>query len=56
MEQISFVGAKYAGKRKQTHRERFLIEIDQVAPWIGLIALIEPHYPKGEGSRPAYIR
>lgn len=23
-------------------------------PWKGLIALIEPHYPKGEGGRPAY--
>ncbi|WP_432212627.1 transposase, partial [Pseudomonas aeruginosa] len=23
-------------------------------PWQGLIALIEPHYPKGEGGRPAY--
>ncbi len=26
----------------------------QVVPWKGLIALIEPHYPKGEGGRPAY--
>jgi IS5 family transposase len=32
----------------------FLIETDQVVPWKGLIALIEPHYPKGEGGRPAY--
>lgn len=24
-------------------------------PWKGLIKLIEPHYPKGEGSRPAYF-
>ena len=32
----------------------FLIEMDQVVPWKGLIALIEPHYPKGEGGRPAY--
>ena len=23
-------------------------------PWTGLVALIEPHYPKGEGGRPAY--
>ncbi len=23
-------------------------------PWKGLIALIDPHYPKGEGGRPAY--
>lgn len=25
-----------------------------MVPWKGLIALIEPHYPKGEGGRPAY--
>ena len=54
MKQISFADAEYAGKRKQTRRERFLIEMDQVVPWKGLIALIEPHYPKGNGGRPAY--
>ena len=26
----------------------------QVVPWKGLIPLIGPHYPKGEGGRPAY--
>ena len=26
----------------------------QVVPWKGLIALVEPHYSKGEGGRPAY--
>ena len=25
-----------------------------MVPWKGLVALIEPHYPKGEGGRPAY--
>lgn len=54
MKQMSFADAEYAGKRKQTRRERFLIEMDQVVPWKALIALIEPYYPKGEGRRPAY--
>ena len=54
MKQMSFADAEYAGKRKQTRSERFLIEMDQVVPWKGLITLIEPHYPKGEGGRPAY--
>ena len=54
MKQISFADAEYAGKRKQTRRERFLIEMDQVVPWKGLVALIEPYYPKGEGGHPAY--
>jgi len=54
MKQMSFAGAEYDGKRKQARRERFLIEMDQVVPWKGLIALIEPYYPKGDGGRPAY--
>nr|ANC68231.1 TnpA2 [Pseudomonas oleovorans] len=54
MKQITFADAEYAGKRKQTRKELFLIEMDRVVPWKGLISLIEPHYPKGEGGRPAY--
>ncbi len=47
MKQMTFADAEYAGKRKQTRKELFLIEMDRVVPWKGLIALIEPHYPKG---------
>ncbi|EMO9597953.1 IS5 family transposase [Pseudomonas aeruginosa] len=54
MKQMTFADAEYAGKRKQTRKELFLIEMDQAVPWKGLVALIEPHYPKGEGGRPAY--
>ena len=54
MKQMTFADAEYAGKRKQTRKELFLIEMTQVVPWQGLIALIEPHYPKGDGGRPAY--
>ncbi|MCA8838172.1 MAG: IS5 family transposase [Proteobacteria bacterium] len=54
MKQMTFADAEYAGKRKQTRRELFLIEMDRVVPWKGLIALIEPYYPKGEGGRPSY--
>ncbi|MEN1585574.1 MULTISPECIES: IS5 family transposase [Pseudomonas] len=54
MKQMTFADAEYAGKRKQTRKELFLIEMDRVVPWKGLVALIEPHYPKGEGGRPAY--
>ncbi|EGH26786.1 hypothetical protein PSYMO_37077, partial [Pseudomonas amygdali pv. mori str. 301020] len=31
----SGVHPQYACKRKQTRRERFLIEMDQVVPWKG---------------------
>ena len=50
MKQMSFADAEYAGKSKQTRRERFLIEMDQVVPWKGLVTLIEPRYSKGEGG------
>jgi transcriptional regulator of acetoin/glycerol metabolism len=32
MKQMSFADAKYAGKRKQTRRKRFLIKMDKVVP------------------------
>ncbi|MCY1269921.1 hypothetical protein D9M68_189360 [compost metagenome] len=45
---------EYAGKRKQTRRERFLAEMDQIVSCSGLLALIEPYYPKaGSGRKPA---
>ena len=53
MTQLTFSDAEYAGKRKQTRREVFLAEMDEVVPWDALLALIEPHYPKaGRGRRP----
>lgn len=50
--QLSFAQSEYAGKKKVTRRERFLAEMEQVVPWGRLIALIEPHYPKGKRGRP----
>ncbi len=44
----------YAGKRKLIRKELFLNEMDRVVPRKGLIALIERHYPKGDGGCPAY--
>ena len=38
-------------RRKQTKRERFLVEMDAVVPWARLVALIEPHYPRGGSGR-----
>lgn len=52
MKQMAFADAGYAGRCEQTRKGLFLIERDQVVPWKGLIALIEPHYPKEDG-RPA---
>lgn len=51
MSRMSFSDFEYAGKRKQTRRERFLAEMEQVVPSSGLMALIEPLYPKAGGGR-----
>ena len=37
MKQISFAYVEYAGRREQPHRERFLIEMNQVVLWMDLI-------------------
>jgi transposase, IS5 family len=38
--------------RKVTRRAQFLTEMNQVVPWVRLLALIEPHYPKAGNGRP----
>jgi transposase, IS5 family len=38
--------------RRPTKRDRFLRTMDQIVPWQELCAVVEPHYPKGEGGRP----
>src|SRR5208283_1989552 len=50
--QMSFAQSEYAGKKKVTRREKFLAEMERVVPWMRLVALIEPHYPKGRRGRP----
>jgi IS5 family transposase len=51
MKQTTFAGLAYSQKKKQTRREKFLTEMDQVIPWDDLCALIEPHYPKPTKTR-----
>ena len=50
--QGSFSQAEYAGKKKQTRRDKFLAEMEQVVPWSRLVARLQPFYPKGERGRP----
>ena len=50
--QGSFAEAEYAGKKKQTRRDRFLAEMEQVVPWARLVERLAPLYPKGERGRP----
>ncbi|MGF6837753.1 IS5 family transposase [Paraburkholderia youngii] len=39
---------------KRTRKREFLDEMDRVVPWLRLIALIEPHYPRGRTGRPPF--
>src|SRR6202049_2185295 len=48
----SFSQAEYAGKKKQTRRDRFLAEMEEVVPWARLVDRLWPFYPKGERGRP----
>jgi IS5 family transposase len=43
---------EYAGKKKQTRRDRFLSEMEQAVPWQRLVTRLEPLYPKGTRGRP----
>jgi transposase, IS5 family len=53
MNQQSFASLEYAGKKRQTRREKFLAEMERVVPWARLEAVIEPHYPRsGRVGRP----
>jgi IS5 family transposase len=49
---MSFAQAEYGRKKKTTRREKFLAQMEQVVPWSRLVALIEPHYPRGRRGRP----
>ena len=50
--QLSFAQAEFAGKKKITRREKFLARMEEAIPWVKLLAVLEPHYPKGERGRP----
>jgi IS5 family transposase len=39
---------------KRMRKREFLEEMRRVVPWSQLIALIEPHYPKGKTGRPPF--
>ncbi|MGZ8189296.1 MAG: IS5/IS1182 family transposase, partial [Methylosarcina sp.] len=43
--QTSFADLDYNSKKRQTRREKFLAEMEQVVPWPLLLTTIAPHYP-----------
>src|ERR1051325_5851881 len=44
--------AEYAGKKKQTRRDKVLAEMERVVAWTRLVDRLRPFYPKGERGRP----
>ena len=50
--QGTFSQAEYAAKKKQTRRDKFLAEMEQVVPWARLVDRLRPLYPKGERGQP----
>ena len=50
--QTTFAHAEFTAKKKSTRREQFLARMEEVIPWEKLLAVIAPHYPKGERGRP----
>jgi hypothetical protein len=39
--QGSFAETEYAGKKKQTRRDKFLAEMEQVVPWARIFAILQ---------------
>lgn len=53
MKQLGLSAPVFIKKPKQTKRQAFLQEMEQVLPWDEWLSRIEPHYPKaGRGRRP----
>ena len=52
MKQITFASIAYTHKKVTTKREAFLNEMERVVPWLRLLKLIEPYYPKAGNGRP----
>jgi IS5 family transposase len=55
MKQISFSEVEFEGKKRTTRREVFLSEMEKVTPWVEVLEVIAPHYPKGKRGRPCYV-
>src|SRR4051812_24382812 len=50
--QGSFSQAEYAGKKKQTRRDKVLAEVEAVVPWARVVEGLSPLYPQGGRGRP----
>jgi IS5 family transposase len=51
-QQTLAVAAGFERFGRPTRRSEFLSQMERIVPWVELVALIEPHYPKGDKGRP----
>ena len=51
MRQITLATGAFEIHRKPTRREKFLSDMEKVAPWQDLCGVIAPYYSKGENGR-----
>ena len=54
MRQISLANTGFEVSTKCPRKREFLDEMNRVVPWAELVALIEPHAPKGQTGRPPF--
>ncbi len=51
--QLTFADSEFTGKRRQTRKDIFLSRMEQLLPWLRMLAVIELLYLKvGNGRRP----
>jgi IS5 family transposase len=49
--QKTFSELEYTGKKKQTRRDRFLADLEQLVPWAQMAAQVAPFYSDTTGKR-----
>jgi IS5 family transposase len=52
MNQLTFAEAKYAIKKRTTHREKFLARLEELTPWQKLKQQLSKGYQKTGPGRP----
>jgi len=52
MKQTGFSDLEYDVKKKQTRKEKFLAEMEEILPWKVLLGVVRRHYPKRGSGRP----
>ena len=52
MGQMTFTDAEYANRKRVSKREQFLGAMNEIIPWNGWVAMIEPYYYHNKAGRP----